>query len=27
VFYDRHIPSSWVWRQFTRKRALTAAGR
>ncbi len=19
VLYDRHIPSSWVWRRFTRK--------
>jgi voltage-gated potassium channel len=27
VLYDRHIPSSWVWRRFTRKRALAAAGR
>jgi hypothetical protein len=27
VLNDRHIPSSWVWRRFTRKQALTAAGR
>ena len=27
VLYDRHIPSSWIWRRFTRKRALAAAGR
>ncbi len=27
VLYDRHIPSSWVWRRFTRKRALAGAGR
>ncbi len=26
VLYDRHIPSSWIWRRFTRKRALAAAG-
>ena len=22
VLYDRHIPSSWIWRRFSRKRAL-----
>ena len=27
VLYDRHIPSSWIWRWFTHKRALAAAGR
>jgi Trk K+ transport system NAD-binding subunit len=27
VLYDRHIPSSWIWRRLTRKRALAAAGR
>jgi hypothetical protein len=27
VLYDRHIPSSWIWRRFTRKRALVSAGR
>ena len=27
VLYDRHIPSSWVWRRFTRKGALAAADR
>jgi hypothetical protein len=26
VLYDRHIPSSWIWRRFTRKRALVSAG-
>jgi voltage-gated potassium channel len=27
VLYDRHIPSSWIWRRLTRKEALAAAGR
>jgi voltage-gated potassium channel len=27
VLYDRHIPSSWIWRQLTHRRALAAAGR
>jgi Trk K+ transport system NAD-binding subunit len=27
VLYDRHIPSSWVWRRLTRKQAVAAAGR
>ena len=27
VLYNRHIPSSWVWRRLTQKRALAAAGR
>ena len=26
VLYDRHIPASWIWRRFTRKQALAAAG-
>jgi hypothetical protein len=26
VLYDRHIPSSWIWRRFTRKRPLVSAG-
>ena len=26
VLYERHIPSSWIWRRFTRK-PLAAAGR
>ena len=27
VLFDRHIPSSWVWRRLTRKPAIAAAGR
>ena len=27
VLYDRHIPSSWIWRRITQRRALAAAGR
>jgi len=27
VLYDRHIPSSWIWRRLTHKRSLAATGR